>query len=60
MVWAIKAGAKPGIYHSWSEVKGHIVGVPAVLYKKFKTEEEAIQWLSTNGSTTSTQVSRNN
>ncbi len=44
--YAVRSGRKPGIYRSWDDCKAQVMGYPAAVYKKFKTEDEALAFLS--------------
>ncbi|ODV97330.1 hypothetical protein PACTADRAFT_21332, partial [Pachysolen tannophilus NRRL Y-2460] len=39
--YAVKIGAKPGVYESWDECSKYVKGYPNAVYKKFKTLSEA-------------------
>lgn len=39
--YAVKVGKVPGIYRSWDACKAMVDGYPGAIYKSFKTEEEA-------------------
>jgi len=45
--YAVKKGIEPGIYNSWEECSNQIDGFPGAEYKKFKTMEEANDFLNT-------------
>lgn len=45
--YAVKKGIEPGIYNSWEECSNQIDGFPGAEYKKFKTMEEATDFLNT-------------
>ncbi len=45
--YAVFNGRRPGIYETWTGQDGaqvQIAGFPGAIYKKFGTEEEALQW----------------
>lgn len=44
-VYAVKKGACPGIYHSWTACKAQVDGFPGAEYKGFQTLAEAEQYL---------------
>ena len=41
MFWAVVRGRKPGIFTKWSEVSSNINGFPGAIVKKFKTRQQA-------------------
>ncbi|MCR3955367.1 MAG: ribonuclease H family protein [Gudongella sp.] len=43
--YAVKKGLVPGIYYNWEECKKQVHGFPGSVYKKFKTEKEAEEFL---------------
>lgn len=45
MYYAVRKGHKPGIYKSWDECKKMVMGYSGAIYKKFKTEEEALAFM---------------
>ena len=44
--YAVKVGAVPGIYESWTECEPLIKGFPSAAYKSFPTKEEAEYYLT--------------
>jgi len=44
--FAVARGARPGIYTLWDEAKVHVLGYSGALYKKFKTEREAMAFMA--------------
>ena len=46
-VYKGKSGA-PKIYTSWDECKKEVIGFKGAIYKSFKTEEEAIDFIAVN------------
>lgn len=46
--YAVKIGKAPGIYETWDECKAQVIGFKGALFKKFKTKEEAKQYLNSN------------
>ena len=44
--YAVKIGKQPGIYKTWDECKEQVSGYSGALYKGFKTEGEAKDYLS--------------
>ena len=42
--YAVKVGAKPGIYNTWEECSLQVTGYPGAKYKKFNNEEEALEY----------------
>ena len=45
--YAVKHGKVPGIYRSWDACKAMVDGYPGAIYKSFKTEQEARDFLGT-------------
>lgn len=43
--YAVKEGRIPGIYRSWDECKAQTDGYSGAVYKSFKTEEEAVNFI---------------
>ena len=48
--YAVKHGKVPGIYRSWDACKAMVDGYPGAIYKSFKTEQEARDFLGTAAS----------
>ncbi|ADX05986.1 putative ribonuclease H [Organic Lake phycodnavirus 1] len=46
MYYAIRKGAQTGIFESWDICKQHIQGFKRAEYKKFKTKQEALNFLN--------------
>lgn len=46
-IYAVKIGKTPGKYYSWDECKAQVNGYPNAVYKSFKTETEADEYLKT-------------
>jgi len=44
--YAVRAGRKPGIYHTWEEAKEQVHGYPNAIYRSFKTLKEAERFLN--------------
>ncbi len=44
--YAVKKGKKPGIYHTWDECRAQVVGFSGAIYKSFKTEQEALDFIN--------------
>lgn len=44
--YAVKAGRKTGIYETWDEAKAQVHGYKNAIYKSFKTEEEAEDYMN--------------
>lgn len=54
MYYAVKVGKKNNmIYNTWDECRENVAGVSGAIYKKFKTKEEAIEFLKDKNQTTS-------
>ena len=51
--YAVKKGIEPGIYTSWEECNKQIDGFSGAEYKKFKTEDEATEYMNTKTIVTS-------
>lgn len=45
--YVVKHGKVPGIYRSWDACKAMVDGYPGAIYKSFKTEQEARDFLGT-------------
>ena len=45
--YAVVKGHIPGIYTTWDEAKTQVDGYPGAVYKSFKTEEEAEEFMNT-------------
>ena len=43
--YAVKMGRNPGIYLNWEDCKKQVHGFPGALFKKWKTREEAENYL---------------
>lgn len=55
--YAVKVGRAPGIYSSWEDCQREVIGFPSAVFKKFKSLDEARQFLndsSINASVSST------
>lgn len=44
--YAVVKGCTPGIYTTWDEAKTQVDGYPGAVYKSFKTEEEAVEFMN--------------
>lgn len=44
--YAVRAGRNPGIYGTWSECERQVRGFKGAKYKKFKTKEEALNFVN--------------
>ena len=49
--YAVRKGKTPGIYKSWDGCKAQVDGFSGAEYKSFKTEDEALTFLSGNNGT---------
>ena len=47
-IYAVKVGKTPGKYYSWEECKSQVDKFPNAIYKSFKTEIEADEYLSSD------------
>ena len=45
--YAVVKGCIPGVYTTWDEAKTQVDGYPGAVYKSFKTEEEAKEFMNT-------------
>jgi hypothetical protein len=45
--YAVVKGCIPGIYTTWDETKTQVDGYPGAVYKSFKTEKEAEEFMNT-------------
>ncbi|TYJ51158.1 hypothetical protein B9479_008288, partial [Cryptococcus floricola] len=52
--YGVAEGRNPGLYHTWEEAKAQVNGYSGAKHQKFKTAEEAAQFVATSGSTGST------
>lgn len=43
--YAVRVGKKPGIYKTWEECENQVKGFKGAKYKKFKTKEEANEFM---------------
>lgn len=43
--YAVKEGKNPGIYNTWDECEKEVKGFKGAKYKKFKTKEEALNFI---------------
>lgn len=46
--YAVKKGKNPGIYRNWDECEREVTGFKGAKYKKFKSKEEALNFLNIN------------
>jgi len=46
--YAIANGRETGIFNNWTEVEEHVINFTDALFKSFKSEQEAAQWLEDN------------
>lgn len=46
--YAVKNGKRPGIHSSYADCKKEIAGVSSMVYRKYETFEEALEYLGTN------------
>lgn len=42
--YAVKEGIKPGVYTTWEECSLQVMGYPGAKYKKFNSEEDALEY----------------
>lgn len=45
--YAVRKGRKPGVYTDWKEVQRQVIGFKGAIFKKFKTKEEAEEFVHT-------------
>lgn len=43
--YAVRAGIRPGIYHTWADCEKQTNGVPGAVFKSFSTQEDADNFL---------------
>lgn len=48
LFYAVKKGRQTGIFRTWEETYDQVHGYPNARYLKFKTEKEALDFLSAN------------
>lgn len=48
MFYAVKEGRAPGIYTSWDECKNQTHGYSGAIFHKFKTKDEALEFMKKN------------
>nr|XP_019050380.1 hypothetical protein I302_00811 [Kwoniella bestiolae CBS 10118]OCF29310.1 hypothetical protein I302_00811 [Kwoniella bestiolae CBS 10118] len=68
--YAVAAGRKPGVYTTWNEAEAQVKGYAGAKYKKFPTQTQAEEFISTSSSsafssltsstTSSSSTSKNN
>lgn len=46
--YAVKKGLTPGIYRTWDECKRQVDGFSGAVYKSFRTEREALEYIGEN------------
>lgn len=51
MFYAVAKGHRVGIYKTWDLCKEQVASYPGAIFRKFKTEKEALTFLNGNGST---------
>ena len=44
--YAVKVGARPGIYYTWKECEENVIGFPGAKYKGFVSQWEAIEYFT--------------
>lgn len=47
MFYAVAKGRKPGIFRSWTECEDQVRGFSGAVFKKFKTNDEALDFIKT-------------
>lgn len=47
-VYAVKVGRKPGVYKTWKECQQQVTGFSGPVFKKFDTEEQALEFIGVN------------
>lgn len=55
--YAVKEGKRPGIYRNWDDCKAMVHGYPGAIYKSFKTEQEAKEFMGVQMTVTNTKES---
>lgn len=58
--YAVKNGVVPGIYTSWDACKTQVNGYKGAVYKSFKTNQEAEQYLNDNVKDNTQNITKNN
>lgn len=56
--YAVKKGSVTGIFKTWDECKASVTGYPGAVYKSFKTQEEAVEFLEGKTGMSSKEVSK--
>ena len=51
--YAVKKGAKPGVYDSWDDCKAQVTGFKGAIYKKFANKADAEAFVTDGGSVSS-------
>lgn len=46
--YAVRKGKKRGLFQTWAECEAQVKGFPGAVFKKFKSQEEAKQYLGTS------------
>ena len=59
MFYGVKVGKIPGVYTTWDECKENTNGYPNAQFKKFKTEQEALDYINGNVNSVSTNTISN-
>ena len=54
--YAILRGRETGIFNSWQEVEAHVKGFKGAIHHSFKTLEDALAYMNSSGTPTSTRV----
>ena len=58
--YAVRVGAKPGVYTDWASCEAQVKGFPKAEYKSFKTRKEAEDFvIATNPAKQKTNVAKN-
>lgn len=47
--YAVKVGKNPGVYNTWDDCQAQVIGFKGSKYKKFKTHEEAMDFIDDKG-----------
>ena len=50
MFYSVRIGKIPGIYNTWSECKEQVNGFKGAKFKKFKSQEEALNFMENRNS----------
>ena len=49
--YAVRNGHKPGVYYTWDDCKAQVQGYPNAIFKKFNSEQQAIDFVNNDPET---------